>query len=385
MRYERVVVLVLDGCGVGVQEDYLDFHRMKTNTLGNVYACLPQLELPFMESLGLSELVGIDRPVSDHACFGKMRQQSAGNDTFAGLWEMLGVRLERRGMSEQEMLPPTILDKIRSECGLDTLCNAYISGFIALDMYYDAHVHSGSPILYLSDDGVVLLAAHNTVISADELNTLAGAMARSLCDAGLIRLITRPFYGHPGSFLRDESSRKDFLLVNLPDEIVMTGLAHAGLQVRTTEHVARILGYPEGVSVLSDPYANNEELFSMIEADTRQDYNVQLYVIPDTDNLGHKKDVAGFAEALLEIDRWLERYVSTLGTKTLLIVTADHGCDPTIDIRGHCREFVPLLVLGQRLDGFRKLGVRDTFSDVGQTMADCFGLHAISVGSGLTV
>lgn len=382
MRYKKIILLILDGCGVGVQEDYFYFHSAATNTLGNVYKAFPDLRLPFMESLGLSKILDLGRTYgSSLLCYGKMREKTAGNDTFAGVWEMFGTLFDKRFVSNQQSLDVVLIDAIKKETGILPVGNVYLSGYIALDKYFNEHMRKKSPILYLSDDGVILLAAHEDVMDAATLNAVAARFVKPLFGKGFVRIITRPFHGRPGNFIRDEASRKDFLLVDIPKRNLITELVSDGIKIRVTYHLARIFNYPPGLSVLEKSYNNNEDLFSIIEEDMAMNFNLQIYVVPDTDNVGHRKDVEGFAGSLKKIDQQLDVLSTRLESDDLLMVTADHGCDPTSNLRGHCREFVPILLYTKKPFHVQNLGVRRSFSDVGQTIAENFSARDIHIGT----
>lgn len=388
VTYNRVILLVLDGCGVGIQDDYQKYHNIRTNTIGSLYKDMKTFQLPFLESWGLLEILGKKSNIkinSEGILYGKMQEKTAGNDTFAGLWEMFGITFSKRFLSNEKKLSPILMEKIRNECRISTLCNEYLSGYKAFDKYFYEHKKTGNPILYLSDDGVLLLAAHQEILDTENLNLLAQKIQSSLFGLGFVRIITRPFYGDLGNFIRDESLRKDFLLVDVPPNKIVLDLTAEGYKVRITEHLARIFGYPHGADVLQKKYKNNQELLSIIEEDSAYEFNLQVYVVPDTDSLGHKKDVQGFGKKLKEFDRWLKKYVKSLQKDDLLIVTADHGCDPTSNLRGHCREFVPLFVFSKSLTTNAYLGTRNTFADLGQTISRNFGLRRLKIGNTLEI
>ncbi|MBK9334679.1 MAG: alkaline phosphatase family protein [Ignavibacteria bacterium] len=212
------------------------------------------------------------------------------------------------------------------------------------------------------------------------MNKIAEKISKSLFNSGFVRIITRPFTGEPGNFIRNESERKDFLLVNIPPSSLIGDLIDQGVSVRLTKHLNRILNYPKGANILQDQYNNNKELFSLISSDTQNGFDMQFYVIPDTDNFGHKKNLEGFANSLIGIDNWLQKYVEMLKDNDLLIITADHGCDPTVNLRGHCREYVPLLIYNKKTTNSVNIGVRNTFSDIGQTIAFNFNLPPLTNG-----
>lgn len=375
-RYRRILLFILDGCGVGSQEDVARFHTSSANTLGNVYARVSSLRLPFLESLGLGSILSLKgRPNKIVGGFGKMREITSGNDTFAGVLEMFGIIFRKRFVSGMKQLPLSLRNSIESKTGIKTICNTYLSGLIALDRYYIEHRQERAPILYLSDDGVILLAAHTDVMRPTKLNNVAERISRVLFNRGFVRIITRPFSGAPGHFVRNERQRKDFFLIDIPRDHLINQLGQQGLRIRMTAHLARMFDFPKTVSVLRQPYQRNSELFKLIDDDLGAQFNLQAYVIPDTDNLGHRKDVEGFGHALVKTDSWLRSFARRLNNHDLLIITADHGTDPTTTLRGHTREYVPLLVYVPGAPKAVDLGIRESFADIGQTISENFNIH----------
>lgn len=384
MMFKRIILLVLDGCGCGIQKDYRKYHAKKTNTLGNLYRGEPKFHLPFLESLGLSQLLGVGKS-NPGATYAVLTERSPGNDTFAGMWEMLGTPLTRRFSTGRRGLGSELLRELRRHTNITTLCNRFIAGNKVLDLYYRQHMSSGRPILYFSDDGVILLAAHYKVIRPNELNKLAERLAGALFNKGYIRIITRPFIGGPKKFTRLEEFRKDFMLTPLVPLDLFGHMHDKHVGARITEHLNHILGLKHA-SVLQGSH-KNRELMALIKRDVkRRRERFFSYILQDTDNIGHRKDPSAFRSALYDVDTWLARELAPrLGEHDLLLITADHGCDPTVRMRGHCREHVPLLAyspLGIK-PGF--LGHRLTFADIGQTIAYNFGLPKLRHGTVLPI
>ena len=372
-NFKRIVLIILDGCGVGVQDDYKKFHSKETNTIGNLYKTDSSFSLSFLESLGLKQILSLNCsvPVNNKKCF-KLKQLTSGNDTFAGMWEMFGVVFKKRFASNGRGLGKELLNKLRKN-NLSTICNRFISGYKALDRYYVKHKETGLPILYSSNDGVILLAAHTTVMAPEKLNQYAKKISPFLFDKGFVRIITRPFTGLPNNFVRIEKFRKDFMLVKLPRKNMLGKIQSRGVNIRITEHINRIFHNPEGVSVLKKSYSNNCELTGFIEKDLANDkFNLLIYVLPDTDNLGHKKNVSGFRDSMVLTDKWLEKVSNNLGDDDLLIISADHGCDPSVKLRGHCREFIPLLFYSHDSIAHEFFKTSSRFSDIGEMICRNF-------------
>lgn len=385
MRFKRIIILVLDGCGCGVQPDFRNYHKRKTNTLGNLYKTPhSSFRLPFLESLGLSQILSLDRD-NPHASYGILQEKSLGNDTFAGVWEMIGVPFDRRFRSGKRGLGRKTLGEISKSLKTSTLCNRYMSGYKVLDQYYEQHSKTSYPILYLADDGVVLFAAHENVMAPQRLNELAEQLSLALQSQSneFARVITRPFSGNKGKIIRLEKYRRDFMATPAIGTSLLVQLAEKNIGIRLTEHLFRLFGSPQDVDVLHGSY-NNEELMPLIAKDVRERPNgLFMYVLQDTDNFGHKKDTSSFRKSLLAVDNWLKSFVNKLGTNDLLLITADHGCDSTVLMRGHNREYVPILLYSPQglEDGF--LGRRKTFADIGQTICYNFDLPHLKIGSPL--
>lgn len=380
MNYRRVFLIILDGCGIGVQPDYKEFHSQKTNTIGGIYKHDKSFHLPFLESSGLDRMLGLKISKSRNCCISaRIQEKTAGNDTFAGVWEMFGIVFNKRFASGTGCIDIEIL-KTLEQNKLKTICNSYLSGYIALDKYFPVHKQTGNPILYLSNDGVILLAAHISIMLPDDLNSFAEKISKFLKNGRFTRIITRPFEGKPGGFVRIEEKRKDFMLAEVGSVNPIEQIINAGVSFHATKHLERIFCYPRGISTVGS-YKDTKGLIEYIEQDFKLDgEGVYMYVLPDTDNLGHKKDIGGFGKALKEIDLWLGSFSSTLKTEDLLLVTADHGCDPSIKIRGHCREYVPLFAFSPQIVSSKLLPNTKSFSDIGQTILRVFSLPAQKIG-----
>lgn len=373
-KFKRIILIVLDGCGVGVQEDHKEFHSKKTNTIGNLYKANPDFQLSFLESIGLKDILSLNHKVSinQHAMFCKLKQTTPGNDTFAGMWEMFGVNFKKRFVSNGSGLGRELLEILKKN-NLGTICNRFISGYKALDKYYIRHKETCLPILYVSNDGVLLLAAHDEVMSPDILNEYAQKISAFLFDKGFVRIITRPFTGKLGSFVRIEKFRKDFMLVKLPRINLLSEMRKSDVNIRITRHLNRIFNNPLGADILNEFYSDNNELIKLIDEDLlKKEFNLLIYVLPDTDNFGHKKDILGFQASLQKTDKWLKETAENLSKDDLLIITADHGCDPTVKLRGHCREFVPLMLYSPVISRYKVLGDNHTFVDIGRTIFNNF-------------
>lgn len=382
MKFIRIIILILDSVGCGVQPDYKKYHHENCNTLGNIYKNQNNFRLSNLERMGLNKILFNIKNINSIA--GKMTEKGKGNDTFAGVWEMFGIIFNERFRSEKKGFSQKIIDKINSNLDINIVGNEYISGFKALDKYYVEHVKKVSPILYLADDGVVLLAAHENIIEPNHLNQMSERIAGILKDQNISRVISRPFIGSHLNFVRT-GNRKDFLAIkDLGNNSVLNQLRKNKIKFLTTEHLNNILGSSPDTDYIKGNF-NNDDLTEIIIKSFKE-YNhksVLLFCLQDFDMLGHKKDINGYAKKLIEFDKKLPSIIKFLDKKDLLIITADHGCDPTTNSRGHTREFVPIILYSKSLNAGRNLGIRNTFADVGQTICSNFNLPKLKNGISL--
>jgi phosphopentomutase len=382
MKFNRIIILILDSVGCGVQPDYKKYHHERCNTLGNIYKNQNNFSLQNLEKMGLDKILfGIQ---NNNSIAGKIMRKSKGNDTFAGVWEMLGVIFNKRFRSNKKGFSKKIIDKINSSLGINIVGNEYISGFKAIDKYYGEHVKNVSPILYLADDGVVLLAAHENIIKPKRLNQMSKRIAHILMDQNISRVISRPFVGSPLNFVRT-GNRKDFLAIkDLDKKFILNHLRQNKIKLITTEHLNNILGCPPNTNFIKGNFNNNDLIKIIIKF--LQEYNKKsllLFCFQDFDIFGHKKDTDGYAKKLIEFDKKLPSILKFLDKEDLLIITADHGCDPTVNLRGHTREFVPIILYSKSLNTGKDLRIRSTLADVGQTICSNFNLPKLKNGVSL--
>jgi len=379
MKFKRIIVLILDSVGCGVQSDYKKYHYEHCNTLGNIYKNIKGFCLPNLEKMGFNKI--LFNVSSDNHIAGKMMAKGKGNDTFSGVWEMLGTIFNRRFRSKKKGFSQKIIDEINFKLNTKIVGNEYISGFLALDKYYAEHVKKVSPILYLADDGVVLLAAHENIIKPERLNEMGKKISDILKNKNISRVITRPFKGVPLKFVRTDS-RKDFLSIKgFKDNSILNSLEQHKIHFLTTEHLGNILGNHLAINTIKGNFNNNNLLKIIIKA-LRENHRkgIFLFCLQDFDMFGHKKDVNGYAQKLIEFDEKIPTIIKSLNKEDLLIITADHGCDPTVNLRGHTREFVPIILYSKSLKIGIDLGIRKTFADIGQTICYNFDLPKMKDG-----
>lgn len=358
----RSLLLVLDSVGIGGAPDAAAYGDEGADTLGHILREIPELELPHLFSLGLANLLGMEGG-KGRASYGRMRERSAGKDTTTGHWELAGVILEEP-FATFERFPDALVRRIEQAAGVEFLGNCARSGTAILEELGPEHLGSGRPILYTSADSVLQIAAHEEVVPVEKLYEIC-RHARSLADEYRIgRVIARPFLGEVGSFRRT-SRRHDFSFH--PPRTVLDEIPTIG--------IGKISDIFDGRGIdRSFPTASNREGMERIAALWKTERSGLLFAnLVDFDMLhGHRRDVAGYAQALREFDEWLGDFLPEILPDDLVIITADHGNDPTFRGSDHTREEVPLLVL-HRTEA-RDLGTRETFADVAATLAEFFEL-----------
>jgi phosphopentomutase len=380
--FSRIIVIVLDSVGAGALQDAGVYGDEGSNTLGNIARQIP-LRLPTLRSLGLDRIVDIGPPVSDEApqaAIGRMAEASKGKDSVTGHWEMMGIVLDRPFPVFPNGFPKELIDAFEQRIGRGTLGNYAASGTSIINDLGAEHIRTGKPIVYTSADSVFQIAAHEDVIPIEEqyrINNVAFDLA--VGGHGLGRVIARPFVGQPGGFSRT-ANRRDFAMtptaetvldrlkaVNVP--VVAIGKIEDLFAGRGITRAIHTKSDDEGVDVLSSEMAAMARGFifaNLVDFDT-------LY--------GHRNDVAGYAANLERFDARLKDLLPRLRHDDLMVITADHGNDPTTPSTDHSREHVPLLVTGPPVKAGINLGIRPTFADLGQTIADNFGVGPMNHGT----
>lgn len=369
----RSLLIVLDSVGCGEAPDAAAFGDEGANTLQHLFDAHPGEELPALFSLGLWKIVTGD--VLDHrsrntrANWGRMREVSKGKDTTTGHWEMAGVQ-QKEAFGVFSQFPRELLEPIERQGSVQFLGNYPQSGTVILEELGAEHLKTGRPILYTSADSVLQIAAHEDVLPLNKLYDLCRIARRQADRFRIGRVIARPFTGKPGAFQRT-SGRHDFSMV--PPRTILNALEENGLSVEGIGKISDIFA-GSGLTA-SHPTASNAEGMATIE-EVWSDFDEGLVFanLVDFDMLyGHRRDPAGYWKALVEFDRWLGGFIEKLDEDDLVILTADHGNDPTWKGTDHTREEVPLMVLHG--GHARPLGTRRSFADVAATLSDFFQLH----------
>jgi phosphopentomutase len=374
MSFRRILWIVLDSVGIGEMPDADQYGDRGSDTLGNI-ARRRQLHLPNLCRLGLANikpLTGLAPDPAPIGSFGKCALASPGKDTTTGHWEMAGIHLEKPFPLFPHGFPPEIMNEFESRIGRGAIGNKAASGTEIIQELGEEHMRTGSPIVYTSADSVFQVAAHEEVIPLFELYKIcetARDILRGPCEVG--RVIARPFEGSPGNFKRT-TNRHDYA-VPPPKGMLLDQLADRGVDVFSIGKIFDVfLG--RGIREYEKTTSNADGMAKTLGAMESTKSGLIFVNLVDFDQLyGHRNDVEGYARALEEVDAWLPSFESKLEPSDLAILTADHGCDPTTPSTDHSREYVPLLIYGKRARGGVNLGVRETLSDIGQTVADNFG------------
>jgi phosphopentomutase len=375
--FNRITLIVLDGAGIGAMPDAPEWGDAGSDTFGHICESR-QLSLPNLQSLGLGNirpLAGVPAIANPRGGYGKCALKSNGKDTTTGHWEMAGIILERAFPTYPNGFPqPLIDDFIKRTQVPGVLGNIPASGTEIIKQLGDEHVKTKKPIVYTSADSVFQIAAHEEVIPLDrlyEICEIARGMLRGENEVG--RVIARPFLGAPGSFYRTEN-RHDYA-VPPPRENLLPLLSDHGLDVVSIGKIASIY---DSAGVTQELTAkNNQQSMDQTIAALRDDTRGLIFSnFVDFDMLyGHRRDTEGYARALEEFDeRWPE-IESAMGDGDLVMLTADHGNDPTYRGTDHTREYAPLVVYGKKARAGINLGTRNSLSDIGATIAENFDLH----------
>ena len=371
---KRVFWIVLDSVGLGGAPDAADFGDAGSDTLGSCYKS-GKMNVPHLEKLGLANIDGTSfrAPKSDViGCYCRMHEKSMGKDTTVGHWEMAGMISPRPLPTYPDGFPQDVLDKLEAAWGRKIICNKPYSGTEVIKDYGKEHVETGALIVYTSADSVLQIAAHEDVVPIEDLYKYC-RQAREIMQGehGVGRIIARPFEGeHP---YQRTVRRHDFSL-QPPRETVLDALKSEGF---LNIGVGKIYDIFAGKSVmLSYPNKGNTANMERVLDVADSDFEGLCYInLVDTDMIyGHRRDVPAYTQALCDFDVQLGQLMEKLRDDDILIITADHGCDPGYTGTDHTREDVPCLVYGAKLKKDVNLGTRDTFADMGATIADYFGI-----------
>jgi phosphopentomutase len=380
--YRRAVVIVLDSVGAGELPDAALYGDRGSDTLGHI-AAAEALSIPTLTALGLGcavPLAGVPCPASPSAAFGRMAERSAGKDSVTGHWELMGVVLEQAFPTFPRGFPPQMIRTFESRLGRPVLGNVVASGTAIIDQLGTEHMRTGRPIVYTSADSVFQIAAHEQVVPLDTLYEWCRiAYEIAVEGAGLGRVIARPFVGEPGSFRRT-ANRHDYAMPPRGETLLdhLTAHRHPVTAIGKVNDLFAGRGIGRAIPTTSDDHGM--DVLEACLATTDRGLLFANLVDFDT-QYGHRNDVAGYARNLERFDRRLADLLPRLQAEDLLVITADHGNDPTTPSTDHSREYVPLLVCGAAVRGGTNLGTRATFADLAQTLAELFGLPPLAHGT----
>ena len=373
MNIERVFLIVLDSFGVGELPDAADFGDAGSHTLRSC-AAQKEFDLPNMQALGLFNIdgVGVGCPANAPlGAFAKCTEQSKGKDTTTGHWEIAGLISHQAMPTYPDGFPPEIIAAFEAQTGRRVLCNKPYSGTAVIRDYGKAHLETGDLIIYTSADSVFQIAAHEKIVPVEQLYAYC-RIARDILQGkhAVGRVIARPFTGE-WPFTRT-SRRHDFSLTP-PDDTMLDILQNAGLDVIGVGKIYDIFA-GKGLRAPLPTTGNNDGMEKTMQLLYKPFHGLCFVNLVDFDMLyGHRNDAPGYARALSDFDRWLGAFLPQMKENDLLMITADHGCDPLTESTDHSREYIPLLVYGKQVRPCN-LGTRSTYADIGKTVCDLFGI-----------
>ncbi|MFJ7973962.1 phosphopentomutase [Psychrobacillus sp. NPDC096389] len=382
-KFKRIHVIVMDSVGIGEAPDAAAFGDVGSHTLGHIAEKMGGLHMPEMQKLGLGnidKIQGIERVENPTAYFGKMQEASVGKDTMTGHWEIMGLNIDKPFKVYPNGFPQELISALEEKIGRKVIGNKPASGTAILDELGEEHMKTGAIIVYTSADPVLQIAAHEEIIPLDELYHICEvARELTLSEEFLVgRVIARPFIGQPGNFART-SNRHDYALKPF-GRTAMNELQDAGLDVLAIGKIYDIFN-GEGITATERTTDNMDGMDKFIATLDKDFTGISFLNLVDFDaSFGHRRDPIGYGKALEEFDARLKEVLPKLTEEDLLIITADHGNDPTMPGTDHTREFVPLTVYSPKLKEIKELPLRTTFADIGATIAENFSVAQTAFG-----
>ncbi|NRS46690.1 phosphopentomutase [Brevibacillus sp. HB2.2] len=383
MQYSRVFLIVMDSVGIGEQPDAPKFNDAGANTLGHIAERVAGFSLPNLEKLGLGNIAplqNVEPVAAPMAHYGKMQEISMGKDTTTGHWEIMGLHVSTPFNTYPDGFPQELISEFEQRIGRKVLGNKVASGTDILDELGEEHMKTGAVIVYTSADSVFQVAAHEEIVPLEELYHIC-EVARELTlrdEFAVTRVIARPFVGQPGNFSRT-ANRHDYSVKPFAPT-VMNRLQDAGLASIAIGKISDI--YAEEGVTQSIRTKDNMDGVDQILGTMKQSFTGLSFVnLVDFDaKFGHRRDPEGYGHALMEFDARIPELLEALQENDLLVITADHGNDPVHHGSDHTREYVPLLAYHKGIQAGQHLGIRETFADLGATIADNFGVTAPVIG-----
>lgn len=378
----QVILLVLDSVGIGDAPDAEKYGDLGSNTLRNTAIAVGGLHLPNLSKLGLGNLgkfPGITEVANPAGAYGRLTEISAGKDTTTGHWELAGVSLKQPFPTFPNGFPNSFIKEFQERINVKIIGNYPASGTVIIQELGEEHIDTGKPIVYTSADSVFQIAAHEEIIPLERLYYIC-EVARALLvgELSVSRVIARPFLGRPGEFVRTEN-RKDFSLYP-PKETILDKVKAAGFMVAGVGKIEDIFAF-QGLTESNHTGNNNDTVDGTINFIKMRKPGLIFANLIDFDQLfGHRNNPEGYAGALHDFDKRLPEIIETLSDRDLIMITADHGNDPTTDSTDHSRERVPLLVYGNLLRSGVNLGTRESFCDVAESISVLFDVESTGEG-----
>ncbi|WP_100372581.1 phosphopentomutase [Bacillus sp. FJAT-45037] len=376
--FNRIFLIVMDSVGIGESPDAAKFGDVGSNTLGHIAEKMNGLNMPNLEKLGLShikEIKGVEKVTQPLAHYSKMQEASNGKDTMTGHWEIMGLNIQEPFQVFPQGFPSELVEELERLSGRKIIGNKVASGTEILDELAQDHVETGALIVYTSADSVLQIAAHEEIVPIDELYKIC-EMARELTLDPVYmvgRIIARPFLGSIGNWMRT-ANRHDYALKPF-ERTVMNELKDGGLDSIAIGKISDIYD-GEGITEAIRTISNDDGMEKLIGTMKKDFKGISFLNLVDFDALyGHRRDPIGYGMALEQFDRQLTEVFAELRENDLLMITADHGNDPTQPGTDHTREYVPLLVHYKGQTAAKDLGIRETFADIGATIADNFNVQ----------
>ncbi|MEH7354057.1 phosphopentomutase [Neobacillus drentensis] len=373
--YKRIFIIVMDSVGIGEAPDAEKFGDKGADTYGHIAERMNGLNMPHMGKLGLSnirEIKGIEKAEKPLAFYTKMQEASNGKDTMTGHWEIMGLNIQTPFQVFPEGFPDELVSELEKRTGRKVIGNKPASGTAILDELGEEHMKTGALIVYTSADSVLQIAAHEEIVPLEELYNICKIARELTLDEKYMvgRVIARPFLGEPGNFKRTPN-RHDYALKPF-DRTVMSELKDAGFDVIAIGKISDIYD-GEGVTQSLRTVSNMDGMDKLVETFDMDFKGISFVNLVDFDALyGHRRDPEGYGKALEEYDARLPEVFAKMNEDDLLMITADHGNDPVAPGTDHTREYVPLLVYSKRIAEGKELPLRETFADLGATVAENF-------------
>lgn len=383
-RFKRIFLIVLDSVGIGEAPDAELFGDKGADTLGHIAETMGGLKMPNMEKLGLGnirEIKGVSKTDKPLAYYTKMKEASKSKDTMTGHWEIMGLRVDTPFKVFPDGFPPELIAALEEKTGRKVIGNKPASGTEIIKELGEEHINSGALIVYTSADSVLQIAAHEEVVPLEELYQICETARDLTMDQKYMvgRVIARPFIGRPGNFVRTPN-RRDYSLKPF-GRTVMNELKDAGFDVIAIGKIFDIYN-GEGITESLKTVSNMDGMDKLVGTINRDFIGLSFVNLVDFDALyGHRRNPEGYGKALEEFDARLPEVFEKMKTDDLLIITADHGNDPVHQGTDHTREYVPLLVYSKQWTCGKALPVRETFADVGATIADNFRVKPPAYGT----